>query len=405
MEGDDLSKLRIEKTKYQTQHKSRKRFFSILIVSAVFASGGVFYATGILKPATKVKVTNVTTIYPSQTFTLMNASGYVEAQRKSAVSSKITSWLVELFVEEGNIVKKGEIIATLENKDILAALDKAKANIEVARFERELAEAELTEATLAFNRTKELLENKIVSSSEFDVAEAKYKSAVAAVFAKQAISKAAEAALKEVEVSLEYTFIRAPFDAVVLTKNADIGDILTPVGAATNVRASVVTIADMDSLQVEVDVSESNIEQVRAGQHCEIRLDALPNDRYRGKVHMIVPTADRSKASVLVKVAFIDKDSRVIPEMSAKVAFLKREITQEEQKPLRALPISVITKDNGQDIVYVVENNRAKEKRIEIGKMLDSMVEILSGLEEGDRVILSPQRKIKDGKKVKISEE
>ncbi|MDR4505178.1 MAG: efflux RND transporter periplasmic adaptor subunit [Candidatus Scalindua sp.] len=405
MEGDDLSKLRIERTTYQAQHKNRKRFLSILIVSAVFAGGGIFYAAGILTPAIKVKVTSLTTIYPSQTFTLMNASGYVEAQRKSALSSKITSWLVELFVEEGNIVKKGEIIATLENGDILTALDKAKANIEVARFERELADAELVEATLAFNRTRELLEEKVVSLSEFDVAEARYKTAFAAVSAKQAVSKAVEAALKEVEVSLEYTFIRAPFDAVVLTKNADIGDIITPLGAAANVRASVVTIADMDSLLVEVDVSESNIEQVKTGQHCEIRLDAFSHDRYRGKVHMIVPTADRSKASVQVKIAFIDKDSRVIPEMSAKVAFLNREIRQDEQKPLRALPVSAFIRDKGHDSVYVVENNRAREKRVETGRSLGSMVEILSGLEEGDRVVLSPTRKIKDEKKVKISEE
>lgn len=405
MEGEDLSKLRIDRTKYQARHKSRKRFLSVLVVSAVFASGVVFYAAGILRPAREVKVTRVAIIYPAQAFTLMNGSGYVEAQRKSAVSSKITSWLAGLFVEEGNMVKKGEIIATLENRDILAAIDKAKANIEVARFERELAEAELTEATLAFNRTRELLEEKVVSSSEFDVAEAKYKSAFAAVSAKHAISKAAEAALKELEVSLEYTFVRAPFDAVVLTKNADVGDIITPLGAAANARASVVTIADMDSLLVEVDVSESNIEQVKRGQYCEIRLDAFPHDRYRGKVHMIVPTADRSKASVQVKVAFIDKDSRVLPEMSAKVAFLNREITQEEQKPLKVLPLSVFTSEKDRDIVYVVENNRAREKRVETGKSLDSMVEILSGLEEGDRVILSPPRRIKVGEKVKVSEE
>ncbi len=405
MEGEDLSKLRIAKRQYLVEHKGRKRYFALLIVSAVTVFGGVLYATGILKLAVKVEVTYLTTVYPAQTFTLMNASGYVEAQRKSAVSSKITSWLLELFVEEGNIVKKGEIIATLENKDILAALERAKANIEVARYEKELAEAELTEATLAFNRTKELLEDKVVSTSEFDVAEARYKSAVAAVYAKQAFSKAAEAALKEAEVSLEYTFIRAPFDAVVLTKNADVGDMITPVGAAANVSASVVTVADMNSLQVEVDVSESNIEQVRVGQHCEIRLDALPNDRYRGKVHMIVPTADRSKASVLVKVAFVEKDSRVLPEMSAKVAFLKREITQEEQIPLRVLPLSVFADDKERQMVYVVENNRATEKRVESGRTLDNMVEILSGLEEGDRVIVSPQRKIKEGKKVKISEE
>jgi RND family efflux transporter MFP subunit len=199
--------------------------------------------------------------------------------------------------------------------------------------------------------------------------------------------------------------LRASFDAVVLTKNADVGDIVTPVGAAANARASVVTIADMDSLQVEVDVSESNIEQVKTDQPCEIQLDALPDKRFRGKVHMIVPTADRSKASVLVKVAFLDKDSSVLPEMSAKVAFLKREVTEKEQIPIKAVPVSALVKSKGHDSVYVLVGNRVKEKRIDTGRRLDNMVEIISGLETGDRIVLSPQDKIKDGKKVKIIED
>ena len=164
------------------------------------------------------------------------------------------------------------------------------------------------------------------------------------VAAKKAALQASKSALKEAEINLEYTNLRAPFDAVVLTKNADVGDIVTPVGAAANARASVVTIADMKSLQVEVDVSESNIEQIKNDQPCEIQLDALPDKRFRGKVHMIVPTADRSKASVLVKVAFSEKDSSILPEMSAKVAFLQRKITENEYTPVRAVPVTAIVK-------------------------------------------------------------
>ncbi len=405
MSIDELSKLRIDRSKYQTQSVKRKRYFLLIVILAISAVGGILYGTGILKPATKVEITNVNTIYPSQTFTLMNASGYVVAQRRSAVSSKITSWLVSLLVEEGSIVKEGEIIATLENKDVKAALDKAKANIEVAHFELEHAKAELTEAELAFNRIKELLEGKVTSLSEYDVAEARRKSAVAAVSAKNAALQASKSALTEAEVNLEYTFLRAPFDAVVLTKNADIGDIVTPVGAATNARASVVTIADMDSLQVEADVSESNIGQVNVGQPCEVHLDALPDKRFRGKVHIIVPTADRSKASVLVKVTFLDKDPSILPEMSAKVAFLKREVSKKEQNPVKAIPASSTVKYNGQDTVYILVDNRVVKKNIETGRRFDSMIEILSGLEAKDKVILSPPDKIKVGEKVKIIED
>ena len=163
MSVDDLSRLRIDRTKYRTQRNKQKKYFLLLIVLAVSAGLGILYGTGILQPAVKVEIANVTTIYPSQTFTLLNASGYVVAQRKSAVSSKITSWLDTLLVEEGSIVKKGEIIATLENKDVTAALEKAKANIEVARFELEQTEAELNEAVLAFNRIKELLADEVAS--------------------------------------------------------------------------------------------------------------------------------------------------------------------------------------------------------------------------------------------------
>jgi RND family efflux transporter MFP subunit len=402
MSIDDLSRLRIDRTKHRTQRNKRKKYILLLIVLAGSAGLGILYGTGILKPAVKVEITSVTTIYPSQTFTLLNASGYVVAQRKSAVSSKITSWLETLLVEEGSIVKKGEVIATLENKDLMAALDKAKANIEVARFELEQAEAELAEAVLAFNRIKELLEDEVASPSEYDAAEARHKSFVAAVAAKKAVLQASKSVLNEAMVNLKYTYLRAPFDAVVLTKNADIGDIVTPVGAAANARASVVTIADMDSLQVEVDVSESNIEQIKTDQPCEIQLDALPDKRFRGKVHMIVPTANRSKASVMVKVAFLDKDSSILPEMSAKVAFLQRKITENEHTPVKAVPVSAIVKYKGHDTVYVLVGNRVKEKRIDIGRRLDNMVEIISGLETGDRIVLSPSDKIKDGKKVKI---
>ena len=211
--------------------------------------------------------------------------------------------------------------------------------------------------------------------------------------------------MKEAEVSLEYTIIRAPFDAVVLTKNADIGDIVTPIGAAADAKAAVVTIADMDSLKVEVDVSESNIEQVRVGQPCEIQLDALPNDRFRGVVHMIVPTADRSKASILVKTAFLEKDPRILPEMSAKVAFLSRQVSAEEEKPFTALPATAVVTRDGETVVFVVRDNRVLNTSVHLGRQLDTMVEILNGVEVGDRVVMTPLDKMKDGIKVKMAQE
>lgn len=205
-------------------------------------------------------------------------------------------------------------------------------------------------------------------------------------------------------MSLEYSTIRAPFDAVVLTKNADIGDIVTPLGAAANAKASVVTIADMNSLQVEVDVSESNLQNVKMGQPCEIQLDALPDSRFRGEVHMIVPTADRTKATVLIKVRFIDKDKRILPEMSARVAFLSRPVTPEEQKPRIAVnPASVITRDN-KKMVLLVKESKAVETQVKTGGQIGDMTEVLDGIKPGDRIIARPSDKLKNGSRIKIAE-
>ena len=402
---NDLSKLRIDKQRISQRQGKKKRYSLLLVALLVVSSLVVLYFKGVLRPAVRVQVTAVQRIYPSQTFTLLNASGYVVAQRKAAVASKITSRLVFLGVEEGSRVKKGEVIARLENDDARAALERVTAEVKVAHFNIQQSQAELDDAVLDYHRKKELAKNAIIAQSQFDAAEARYKKAKAAVAAQQAALRAAGAALKEAQVSLEYTIIRAPFDAVVLTKDADIGDIVTPIGAAADAKAAVVTIADMDSLQVEVDVSESNIEQVKVGQPCEIQLDALPNERFRGVVHMIVPTADRSKASILVKTAFLARDPRILPEMSAKVAFLSRRTSPEEEKPITALPVAAVVNRHGETTVFVVRNNRAVKTPVHLGRHLDTMVEILNGVEAGDQVVMTPLDKMKSEVKVKVAQE
>ncbi|MEJ2364262.1 MAG: efflux RND transporter periplasmic adaptor subunit [Deltaproteobacteria bacterium] len=402
---NDLSKLRIDKQRISQRQGKKKRYSLLVVALLVVSSLVVLYFKGVLKPAVQVQVTAVQRIYPSQAFTLLNASGYVVAQRKAAVASKITSRLVFLGVEEGSRVKKGEVIARLENDDAKAALARARAEVKVAHFNLQQSQAELDDAVLDYQRKKELAKKAIIAQSQFDAAEARYKKAKAAVAAQQAALRSAEAALQEARVSLEYTIIRAPFDAVVLTKDADIGDIVTPIGAAADAKAAVVTIADMDSLQVEVDVSESNIEQVKVGQPCEIQLDALPNDRFPGVVHMIVPTADRSKASILVKTAFLERDPRILPEMSAKVAFLSRQISAEEEKPVTALPVAAVVNRDGETVVFVVRNNRAVKTSVHLGRHLGTMVEIFNGVEAGDQVVMTPLDKMKNGVKVKVAQE
>jgi RND family efflux transporter MFP subunit len=349
-------------------------------------------------------VATVTQFHPSQAFTMLNASGYVVAQRKSALASKVTGRLIWLGVEEGSPVKKDQVVARLESQDVSATKDQAAANVNVARFNIEQAQAELRDATLSFNRNKELLSRGVVARQAYDDALARCEKAVAAVAGAEAALKANTAALEGATALLEYTLIRAPFDAVVLTKDADVGDIVTPLGAAANAKAAVVTIADMNSLEVEADVSESNLSQIRLGQPCEIQLDALPELRFRGEVHMIVPTADRSKATVMVKVRFIDKDSRILPEMSAKVAFLSRSVKAEEEKPRTALNQTAVVSLKDRKAVFLVKGDRVVETLVSLGSPMGDMVEVLGGAKVGDRVVLNPSDRLKDGSKIKIEE-
>jgi RND family efflux transporter MFP subunit len=401
---EDLSRLKIEKSPVSIKAGRRKKLIYFIVALTILALVGILYFGGILRPAVQVEVANVVQMYPSQTFTLLNASGYVVAQRKASVASKVTGLLVSISVEEGSRVKKGQIIAQLESDDVMAAKKQAEANLNVARFNLEQARVELQDATRSFNRNKELLARDFVSQAEYDASEARYKRAIAAVDAAEAAVKASEALLRAAEVSVEYTLIRAPFDAVVLTKNADVGDIVTPISAAAEAKAAVVTIADMDSLQVEVDVSESNIGVVKMGQPCEIQLDALPESRFRGEVHMVVPTADRTKATVMVKVRFIEKDSRILPEMSAKVAFLSRPVKLEEQKPLTVINPHALVNRKSKNVAYVVKDNRVVETPVTVGKRLGDMLEVLGGVKAGDRVVVVTPEKLKDGTRIKIIE-
>jgi RND family efflux transporter MFP subunit len=401
---EDLSKLKIDKSPSTFRSGRRRKLFYWLVTLFIIVLTGILYFAGIFTPAVRVEVANVVQMYPSQTFTLLNASGYVVAQRKAAVASKVTGLLVSISVEEGSRVKKGQIIAQLENDDVVATKKQAEANLNVARFNLEQTRAELQDATLSFNRSKELLARDFVSKSEYDASEARYKRAIAAVDAAGAAVKANEALLQASNVAVEYTLIRAPFDAVVLTKNADVGDIVTPIGAAAEAKAAVVNIADMGSLQVEVDVAESNIQSVKGGQPCEIQLDAIPEARFRGEVHMIVPTADRTKATVLVKVRFLDSDNRILPEMSAKVAFLSRSVKSEEQKPHMVIHPDAVIERKDKKIVYVVRGNKVVETPIRVGERLGDMIETFGGVEAGDRVVVKTPEKLKDGTRIKIVE-
>jgi RND family efflux transporter MFP subunit len=404
MANEDLAKLKIDKSATKprkVKHKKTILWFIALPVGLLLL---LLYFTGLLSPAMSVEVATISEVYPYQSFSLLNASGYVVAQRKAAVASKTTSRLVWLGVEEGSRVRQGEIIARLEGDDVAAVRNQSAANLQVAVANLNQAKAELHDATLAYGRQRELLRQGIVAEADFDVAEARYKKAKASVSGGDSSVIAAKAALRGADVAVEYTLIRAPFDGVVLTKNADVGDIVTPLGAAASAKASVVTIADPGSLQVEADVSESNLEKIKPSQPCEIQLDALPEVRFSGMVHMIVPTADRSKATVMVKVRFIDLDRRILPEMSAMVAFLSRPVSVMERRPVTAVSPAALTSRNGRKVLFILNGERVVETPVKTGHNIGDFVEITGGVKAGEKVVLKPLEKLKDGAKVKVAE-
>ena len=404
MADQDLSKLTIDKSKVAFRAGRGKKVFYLVFAALALVAAGFLYRMGFFSPPVQVQLANVTQVYPSQAYTVLTASGYAVPQRKSALASKVTGRLVWLGVEEGSRVKKGEVVARLESQDVEAGKTQAAANLETARFNLENARAELADASLNLNRSKELVDKNFIARGEYDTSVARHKKAVAAVNAAESVIRANEAALESAGIQLEYTLIRAPFDAVVLTKNADIGDIVTPFSASVESKAAVVTIADMDSLQVQADVSESSLGQVKIGQPCEIQLDALPNKRLRGAVHMIVPTGDRSKAAVMVKIRFVDWDHRILPEMSAKVSFLSKPVSKMDQVPRTAVNQKALVARGEGKAVFLVKGDRAEETSVRTGAQIGDMVEVLIGLKAGDQVVLEPPPKLKSGARVKARE-
>jgi RND family efflux transporter MFP subunit len=405
MADEDLGRLKIDKTPPAVRPmRRRRRFLWIALLLFLPLAALLLWRTGVLTPTAAVEIVTVPRIYPSQGLTVLNASGYVVAQRKAAVASEVTGRLVWLGVEEGSKVREGEVIARLESRQASAAEAQAAAEVQTARARVAETQAELKEARQAFERITNLVTAGFVSRAEYDQAEARFRRAEAAVRAAQTAETAAAAARRRAAVGLDYTNLRAPFDAVVLTKNADIGDIVTPLGAAAEAKAAVVTIADLGSLQVEADVSESNLSAVQVNQPCEIQLDALPEERFAGAVHMIVPTADRTKATVLVKVRFLRPDPRVLPEMSARVAFLQRPLSEEERRPRTAVPRTALVARNGGQIVFRVQGERVQALPVTTGMALGEMVEIVRGIEAGEKIVLAPPTRLADGAKIKGKE-
>jgi RND family efflux transporter MFP subunit len=320
----------------------------------------------------------------------ISANGYVVARTKASVSSKVLGRLAWVGVTEGSQVRENQVIARLESADYEAAL--LAANATVAQLDAQHVQAERD-----LKRTQSLRAQDVVSDADLESAQTKLDVSVAQANAGRAQAKLAQA-------TLENTRVRAPFAGTVLRKDAEVGEIVAPSSAGGGLtRTAIVTMADLSTLEVEVDVNEAYIAQVVNGQPARITLDAYPDTSFAGRVRQVVPTADRQKATVLVKVSILDRDPRILPEMGAKVVF-DAQSGQVAAAPRRVfVPQAALVQSGGRAFVWVMANGAVSEQAVDVGPARGDRVEVRQGLTGGESLVLTPPVNLKTGSKVKLA--
>jgi len=333
--------------------------------------------------------------------TVLNASGYVEPRRKATVSSKITGKVTEVLVDEGMVVEEGQILAQLDDSDARKRYEAIRAERDVARAAIEELEVNLADAERTLRRTNELRDRGVASVQDLDSATA----AVDALRAKLQVARssldAAEANLAVSAQDLENYTIRAPFAGIAVSKDAQPGEMVSPVSAGGGfTRTGISTIVDMESLEIEVDVNESHIAKVTPGQPADAVLDAYPEWHIPATVRTVIPTADRQKATVKVRLTFDTLDPRILPDMGVKVAF--RETVEEEPTATPAqsmVPQIAVRNDGGQTVVLVVEDEIVDRRAVSVGRSIGTDIEIMAGVAPGDRVVVSESEGLSDRQK------
>jgi len=338
---------------------------------------------------------------------VLNASGYVVARRRATVSSKVTGKVVEVNVEEGQAVRKGQVLARLDDSQVRSALSVAEAQLALSRRGAAEDQAKLREAELTRDRRAALVKEGVVGKAELDTAQSQVESLQARIAYSQEQVLVSQSQANARRTDLADMVVRAPFDGVAISKDAQPGEMISPVSAGGGfTRTGICTIVDMSSLEVEVDVNESYINRVRPEQPVEAILDAYPDWRIPAHVITSVPSADRAKATVKVRIGFEQLDARILPDMGVKVSFLSEPAPQSATTvPARLLvPKAALRKVDGRDVVFVVKEDLAERRAVTIGGTDGDQVEIASGLQIGERVIIEGPATLTDGSRVTVKE-
>jgi RND family efflux transporter MFP subunit len=401
---DELASLKIDHNERAGGKRRGGWIVAIAIVVLAGAAGGWFWSQS--AQAATVKTAVVTAVSGGATpGAVLNASGYVTARRRATVSSKVTGKVLEVFVEEGQAVKKGQVLARLDDSQVRAARATAQAQLVAARGAAAEDEARLREAERQLNRLTQLVQEKVVGRAEVETAEAAVESLKARIALARQQVEVAESQVASLDVDLGDMVVRAPFDGVAISKDAQPGEMISPISAGGGfTRTGIGTIVDMSSLEIEVDVSESYINRVRPKQPVEAILDAYPDWRIPAHVITTVPTADRQKATVRVRIGFESLDPRILPDMGVKVSFFNEreaEVPDAPVKPRLLVPKNAVRSEANQNIVFVVREDRAERRAVTTGATVGDQVEVVSGLNAGERIVVEGVGTLADGARVR----
>ena len=334
--------------------------------------------------------------------TVLNASGYVTARRQATVSAKVTGKVIEVDIEEGMKVKEGQILARLDDSNIRTSLEVAQAQLDSTRLSLEETRAQLKQADLAFQRATELTKQKVASQADLETAESDAMTLRARVKRQEMDITAGERQVAMWQQQIEDMVIRAPFGGVVTTKNAQPGEMISPISAGGGfTRTGIGTVVDMNSLEIELDVNESYINRVEAGQPAEAALDAYPDWKIPCHVIAIIPTADRQKATVKVRVGFDKLNPRILPDMAVKVAFRETAAAPEAVTRAVIVPKSALQNLDGHDVIFTVENGRAQRRAVTVSEAQGDDAVLSAGVSAGEKVIAEAPAGLKDGAAVK----
>ena len=397
----DLADLRID-PRAREEGGGRGRLIAVVVAAVLLAVAGAVVA--LQNRAVAVETASARTVTGAQAAAVLNASGYVTPRVRATVAAKITARVKELLVEEGMHVEAGQVLARLDDVDAQRRLSASRAELEVARAAISDLEVQLANAERTQGRQMDLRREGVTAAEALDNAITAVDSLRARITLAREQVRAAQAAVAIAEQDVENCTVRAPFAGIAVSKDAQVGEMVSPVSAGGGfTRTGISTIVDMASLEIEVDVNESYIARVRPGQRVEATLDAYPDWRMPASVRTVIPTADRQKATVKVRISFAALDPRILPDMGVKVAFLTEQASGEAEPAARTLlPRAAIRNEDGQTVVYLVSNGRTERRAVRTGAARGDEVEVVAGVTGGETVVVSGPPGLKDRQRVKV---